>query len=159
MTIRRYIEADLPEMTAIWNRVVADGVAFPQTEPLTLEQAAAFFAEQTDSCVAVCEGRVAGLYILHPNNVGRCGHIANASYAVAADLRGQGIGEPLIRHSMENAKAHGFALMQFNAVVAGNAPALHLYEKIGMTRLGTIPGGFHMPDGHYEDIVLFYKAL
>ena len=25
---------------------------------------------------------IVGLYILHPNNIGRCGHICNASYAV-----------------------------------------------------------------------------
>ena len=31
-------------------------------------------------------GCIVGLYILHPNNVGRCGHIANASYAVAGNL-------------------------------------------------------------------------
>lgn len=34
-----------PAAVAIWNRVVEDGVAFPQTEPLTLEAGAAFFAE------------------------------------------------------------------------------------------------------------------
>ena len=38
------------------------------------------------------DGRVLGLYILHPNNVGRCGHIANASYAVSSAARGKGIG-------------------------------------------------------------------
>ena len=27
------------------------------------------------------KNQVLGLYILHPNNIGRCGHIANASYA------------------------------------------------------------------------------
>lgn len=38
--------------------------------------------------------------------------------------------------------------MQFNAVVASNTHALHLYERIGFTRLGVILGGFRMPDGH-----------
>ena len=32
-------------------------------------------------------GEVVGLYILHPNNEGRCGHIANASYAVERGTR------------------------------------------------------------------------
>ena len=38
------------------------------------------------------DGKVYGLYILHPNNVGRCGHICNASYAVSSDARGRHIG-------------------------------------------------------------------
>ncbi|MBO5512791.1 MAG: GNAT family N-acetyltransferase [Clostridia bacterium] len=149
-----------PAAVSIWNRVVEDGVAFPQTEPLTLDAGAAFFAEQTLTAVAVDEdGTVLGMYILHPNNVGRCGHIANASYAVARHARGQGVGEALVRDSLKQAKAHGFRVMQFNAVVATNTAALHLYEKVGFTRLGVIPKGFRLPDGTYADIVPQYIEL
>ena len=49
--------------------------------------------------------------------------------------------------------------MQFNAVVANNTHALHLYERIGFTRLGVIPQGFRMSDGHYEDIIPHYYVL
>ena len=31
--------------------------------------------------------------------------------------------------------------------------------RLGFVRLGTIPGGFHMPDGSYEDIIVHYKQL
>ena len=34
MQIRKYQETDLQEMTAIWNEVVEDGIAFPQEECL-----------------------------------------------------------------------------------------------------------------------------
>ena len=78
--VRAYAPADLPEMIAIWNRVVEDGVAFPQEEALDAASGEAFFAAQSLSAVAVDgDGAVLGLYILHPNNVGRCGHICNAS--------------------------------------------------------------------------------
>ena len=149
-----------PAAVAIWNQVVEDGVAFPQTEPLTLAEGTAFFAEQTLTAVAVDEdGGVLGMYILHPNNIGRCGHIANASYAVARDCRGRGVGEALVRDSLKQAKAFGFTVMQFNAVVAANSVALHLYEKVGFTRLGVIPKGFRLPDGTYADIVPQYMEL
>lgn len=158
--IRAIQEADLPEAVAIWNRVVEDGMAFPQTEGLTLEAGRTFFAEQTFTGVAVNgENQVTGLYILHPNNVGRCGHIANASYAVQAEHRGEGVGEALVRHSLRQAKDSGFTLMQFNAVVKSNAAALALYGKLGFTRLGEIPHGFFRKDGVYDDIVLFYYDL
>ena len=82
MEVRKYCEDDVPAMVRIWNEVVEEGVAFPQEEFLDERSGRAFFAAQSYCGVAVADGRVVGLYILHPNNIGRCGHIANASYAV-----------------------------------------------------------------------------
>ena len=161
LTVRAYTEKDLPAMVEIWNQVVEDGVAFPQEEFLTAESGHPFFAAQTYNAVAVDTdtGRVLGLYILHPNNIGRCGHIANASYAVHREVRGLHIGEALVSDCLAQAKAHGFRVMQFNAVVASNTHARHLYERLGFVQLGTIPGGFRMKDGHYEDICPYYHTL
>lgn len=161
LNIREYTKEDVQEACSIWNKVVEDGVAFPQEEVLDLQTGDAFFKEQTYTGVAVDResGELVGLYILHPNNVGRCGHICNASYAVKADKRGQHIGEKLVLHCLQMAKEKGFRVMQFNAVVANNTHALHLYERIGFTRLGTIPGGFRMPDGYFEDIIPHYYVL
>ena len=157
--VRAYESADVPAMVDIWNEVVEDGIAFPQEEPLDAKSGAAFFGEQTHCGVAVEDGRVLGLYILHPNNVGRCGHISNASYAVSSAARGKGVGRLLVQDSMEQGRAHGFRVLQFNAVVAGNASARHLYESLGFVQLGTIPGGFRMPDGTYADICPYYHEL
>ena len=149
--IRRYEARDLPAMTDIWNEVVGEGIAFPQEETLLTETAAVFFQSQSFSGVAVEEesGKILGLYILHPNNVGRCGHICNASYAVAASSRGLHIGEMLVKHCLAEAGKLGFRILQFNAVVATNLHARHLYERLGFRQLGVIPGGFRMKDGHY----------
>ena len=82
--IMGYEEKNLSEMIKIWNEIVEEGNAFPQEELLTVQTGAEFFASQTYSAVAVNSEteEVCGLYILHPNNVGRCAHICNASYAV-----------------------------------------------------------------------------
>ncbi len=79
--IRGFQNGDAEEAAAIWNQVVEDGEAFPQEEGLTAEEALRFFKEQSFTGVAeeADSGRLLGLYILHPNNVGRCGHICNAS--------------------------------------------------------------------------------
>ena len=74
-------------------------------------------------------------------------------------MRGRHIGETLVTHCMKKGKELGFRILQFNAVVATNGYALRLYEKLGFVRLGTIPGGFLMKDGHYEDIILHYHVL
>lgn len=159
--VRTYKEEDIPDMIRLWNQVVEDGIAFPQEECLNDQTGPAFFTGQTDCAVAVDpdSGEICGLYILHPNNVGRCGHIANASYAVAPEKRGLHIGEKLVLHSLNLAKEHGFRIMQFNAVVATNVHARHLYERCGFQQLGVIPGGFRMIDGHYVDICPYYCVL
>lgn len=161
IVIREYKEADLTEMIRIWNEIVEEGIAFPQEETLTSETGAEFFASQTYSGVAVEKqtGKLYGLYILHPNNVGRCGHICNASYAVSSESRGLHIGEKLVLDCMEQGRIHGFRVLQFNAVVATNIRARHLYERLGFIQLGTIPKGFRMKDGRYEDICPYYRAL
>lgn len=159
MEIRSYQHDDIAEMVGIWNEIVRDGIAFPQEEELDLASGNAFFASQTYCGVAEEDGHVIGLYILHPNNVGRCGHIANASYAVGSAARGKGVGRLLVEDSLAQGKAHGFRVLQFNAVVATNAGARHLYKKLGFVQLGTIPGGFRMPDGTYADICPYYHEL
>ena len=159
--IRPYTEKDLPDMIGIWNEVVEEGIAFPQENLLNLETGRRFFAEQTYNAVAAdaASGKIYGLYILHPNNVGRCGHICNASYAVRSDCRGRHIGEKLVSDCLRQGKRHGFQIMQFNAVVASNIHARHLYERLGFIPLGIIPKGFRMKDGHFEDICPSYYEL
>ena len=139
--------AHLPGAIAIWNEVVEAGQAFPQLEALDMESGRAFFAAQSFTGIAVdsVSGAVCGLYILHPNNVGRCGHICNASYAVATAARGQGVGELLVRHSMDEGRRLGFRILQFNAVVCTNHPALRLYEKLGVRPFGRHTGRLFGP--------------
>ena len=111
--IRSLQQEDLPAAISIWNQVVEDGVAFPQLELLDEESGQEFFGSQSFTGAAYDEdaGDLVGLYILHPNTVGRCGHICNASYAVRRDMRGQGIGEQLVRHCLAQAKALGFRIL------------------------------------------------
>ena len=158
--MRKYEASDTIPAVNIWNQVVEEGVAFPQEEMLTEETGKAFFEEQSFTGIAYDgeTGEVAGLYILHPNNIGRCGHICNASYAVRRDLRGNRIGETLVNRYTYR-KEMGFGIMQFNAVVSSNTRALSLYKKLGFVQLGVIPGGFRMKDGHYEDIIPHYYVL
>ena len=159
MRVRTYQPEDLDQMIRIWNEVVEDGEAFPQEELLGPESGREFFALQTESAVAEEDGRILGLYILHPNNVGRCGHIANASYAVSRDERGKHVGEALVKDCLKSAEAHGFRILQFNAVVEDNIHARHLYERLGFIQLGVIPKGFRRKDGQYVNICPYYIEL
>ena len=159
MIVRKFRAEDLTDMIQIWNEVVEEGISFPQEERLDSTTGTAFFASQSYTGVAEDEGKILGLYILHPNNIGRCGHICNASYAVASYARGKHIGEKLVLDCLSKGKELGFHVLQFNAVVESNIHARHLYERLNFIQLGTIPGGFRMKDGHYENICPYYHIL
>lgn len=155
--IRAYEERDVKDMTDIWNEVVSEGNAFPQEDELNYGEASSFFASQTYCGVCEISGAVKGLYILHPNNVGRCGHIGNASFAVSRQSRGLHIGAGLVKDCLLQAGRAGFKILQFNAVVEDNIRARHLYERLGFKSLGVIEKGFRMPDGTYKNICPYYR--
>ncbi len=160
MKVREFKEKDLKSMVRIWNEIVEDGIAFPQEDLLDENSGRVFFSSQSFCGVAEDDdGSIQGLYILHPNNVGRCGHICNASYAVSSVFRGRHIGEKLVIDCMKKAKQLGFSILQFNAVVETNIHARHLYERLGFHQLGVIPKGFRMKDGNFENICPYYTEL
>ncbi len=159
--IKHYEEKYLPKMIEIWNEIVEEGIAFPQEEFLTAQNGKRFFDTQTYVGVAVDSDTkdIRGLYILHPNNLGRCGHICNASYAVSSENRGLGIGKNLVLDSLIQGKKYGFRVLQLNAVVETNMSARRLYENLKFVQLGIVPDGFRLKNGHYENICLYYREL
>ena len=68
MKVREYTDQDLTEIIRIWNEVVEEGVAFPQEETLDKKSGAEFFASQSYTGVAEENGKIYGLYILHPKH-------------------------------------------------------------------------------------------
>ena len=149
---------DLPQAVTIWNNVVDEGDSFPGETLLTEAEAWEMFLAQTETVCAHRNGEIVGVYILHPNNIGRCAHIANASYAVRSDCRGQGIGRALVEDCVTRAQKHGFCGLQFNAVVASNTPAIALYLKLGFNILGTVTDGYRYKDGSYRNTLIFLKT-
>ncbi|MEA2566735.1 MAG: hypothetical protein QOD49_1912, partial [Actinomycetota bacterium] len=96
--------------------IVAMGEGFPHDPgvALTYEDFSDYWLDHKSFVgVATLGGRFAGSYHLKPNFVGRGAHIANAGYFVVRELRGHGIGERLVRHSMKQAEALGFDALQF----------------------------------------------
>ena len=156
--IRAFEKSDITSAMKIWNDAVSSG-EFIYSDKLLDEVGFARMCEtQTAVAVAEIDGIVAGLYILHPNHEGRGGHIANASYVVDENFRGQGIGKALISDSIKKAKQHGFKGFQFNAVVATN-PAISLYKKLGFKETGKNKKAFKLPNGKLVDTIIMFLDL
>jgi ribosomal protein S18 acetylase RimI-like enzyme len=79
------------------------------------------------------------------NRPGPGDHVSTASFMVAADARGRGVGTELLRDATAWARDQGFAGMQFNAVAESNRTAVALYERHGFSVVGTVPRAFAHP--------------
>ncbi len=146
---------DHDQLYVAFAAVVAAGEGYPQVPgPLSVDEFDDYWlAHKSLVVVARHEGRLAGSYYLKPNFPGRAAHIANAGYFVVPELRGQGMGEALVRHSFGEARALGFDALQFNLVFASN-PARRLYERLGFQVVGRIPEAV---DG--EDAIVYWRRL
>ena len=109
--------------------------------------------------VAENEGRIVGMFVIRPNQPGPGSHVANASFAVRAGVRGLGLGRRMGEASLVLAAELGYSAMQFNIVVSTNVRALRLWRSLGFRVVGTVPDGFRLPDGTTVPHHVMYRAL
>ena len=158
--IRPARAADADALWHIFREVVAGGDTYVFDDDTPREFADAYwFGPGVSTWVAVDGERVLGVYKIVANQRGRGAHVANASYMVDAAARGRGLGEALGRHSLEQARALGYAAMQFNFVVSTNTGAVRLWQRLGFAIAGTLPGAFRHAQLGMVDAYVMYRLL
>jgi GNAT superfamily N-acetyltransferase len=105
------------------------------------------------------DGRIVGTAKMGPNRPGRGSHVATASFMVAGTARGRGVGRALGEHVLAWARTHGYAAMQFNAVVESNHAAVRLWKALGFEIIGTVPEAFEHPTLGRVGLHLMYQRL
>ena len=147
--IRAFEQADWDEVWPIVREVVRAAETYTYDPAMTEPEARQTWIEPGDgsglTVVAVDEGRIVGTAKMGRNRPGPGGHVSTASFMVAADARGRGVGRRLCRYALDWARAHGYAGMQFNAVAESNVHAVRLYQALGFRVIGTVPGAFEHP--------------
>ena len=103
--------------------------------------------------------RVLGTAKMGPNRAGPGAHVATASFMVAAEARGRGVGSALCADALAWARAGGYAGMQFNAVAASNVGAVRIYDRAGFQIIGTVPGAFEHPTLGRVGLHVMYREL
>ena len=161
VTIRSAKSGDADRVWAMFRHVVATGDSYAFPPDTDRDTALAYWlAADKRTYVALVNGAVAGTYILRDNQPGLGAHVANASFMVAADTRGLGIGRVMGEHALAEAKRLGYRAMQFNLVVSTNFAAVSLWKKLGFTVIGTIPDAFdHRGLGRLVDAHIMYRPL
>ncbi len=162
MRIRDATPADLPAIIPIFRAIVASGETYAYPENLDDQAIADLWLEPAPGrcIVAVTDtGLIAGTAKMGPNRPGRGAHIATASFMVAPTAQGQGIGRALGTEALLWAREQHFQGMQFNAVVATNTAAIHLWQALGFTIMTTIPAAFEHPQHGRVGLHIMYQPL
>jgi ribosomal protein S18 acetylase RimI-like enzyme len=109
--------------------------------------------------VAAEDDAVLGTSYVRPNQRGGGSHVANAAFMTRATTQGRGVAAAMCTHALDYAAAAGYAAMQFNFVVATNARAVALWQRLGFQIVGRLPGAFQHPALGFVDALVMFRTL
>jgi GNAT superfamily N-acetyltransferase len=160
------VRAHLDGLAAVLHDCVDGGASVSYMAPFSHEQARdAFegFAADAEAgrrliLAAFADGELVGtvqvVFVWQPNQPHRA---EIAKLLVHRSARGRGIAQLLMASAEHEARAEGRTLLVLDTVT-GDA-AERLYELLGWTRVGVIPGYALYPDGRPCDTTVFWKAI
>jgi GNAT superfamily N-acetyltransferase len=162
MQIREATDGDWASIWPFFREIVDDGETYAYPHGLDSETASALWmAPPPDRCVVAVNdsGRVVASAKMGPNRPGRGAHISTASFMVGPGAQGLGVGRALGEHVLAWAREQGYAGMQFNAVVETNTRAVHLWQELGFTIVGIVPGAFESRRHGRVGLHVMYRDL
>jgi GNAT superfamily N-acetyltransferase len=161
MEIREATPLDWPRIYPFWARIVEAGETYAYPLGLTEDEARPLWVElpPARTVVAVDGDVVLGSAKMGPNRPGRGSHVATGSFMVDPELHGRGVGRALGVHLIDWARREGYRGIQFNAVVASNAPAVHLWQALGFEILTTVPEAFDSAGHGLVGLHVMYQKL
>jgi GNAT superfamily N-acetyltransferase len=135
---------DWPRIWPFFAEIVAAGETYAYPDDLTVETGRGWWMSKPPSQTVVLydDDHVLGSATMGANRPGRGDHVGTASFMVDPAAAGRGIGRALASYVVDWHREHGFAAIQFNAVVETNAAAVHLWQSLGFEIVGTVPRAF-----------------
>lgn len=149
-------------------KVIAEETPYLIREPeevsLTEEQEQRFLQSKIDAerelmLVAIADGKhVGNCSLMSVGDFSRYRHRCDVAIALYQEYCGKGIGKVMLETILETAKKLGYEQAELE-VIAGNEPAIALYEKLGFVKYGTFPDNMKYKDGNYVDAYWMMKKL
>lgn len=161
MLIREYKDTDWPSIWPIFRDVVAAKDTYVYDPEWTSDEARNVWVEVPPgiTVVACDDSRLLGTAKMGPNRPGPGSHVATASFMVANEARGAGVGRALGEYALAWARKQGYAAMQFNAVVESNVAAVKLWQALGFQIIGTVPEAFDHAQLGRVGLHIMYRRL
>ena len=159
--IREYRESDWPMIWPILRETVRAGDTYTFSPQSTDDEIRKAWVEVAAKTYVACDskGQVLGTYFIKANQPGLGAHVCNCGYVVAPMAQGRGVASLMCEHSQAQALAMGFKAMQFNFVVSTNVRAMRLWERLGFSVVGRLPGAFNHQKLGYVDALVMFKQL
>lgn len=147
LVIRPATDRDWPAIEPIFMRIVGEGETYAYPDFMASDAARELWMEHPpgQTVVAEVDGVLVGTAKMGANRPGHGDHIGTASFMVDPDVHGHGIGRRLGEYVIDWHRRQGYEGIQFNAVVASNAAAVHLWTSLGFEIVGTVPNAFRSP--------------
>jgi ribosomal protein S18 acetylase RimI-like enzyme len=161
IAIRPFAAADWPQVWPILRDTVRAGETYAFAPESTEGEIRQLWIEAPARTFVACDadGAILGTYFIKANQPGLGAHVCNCGYVVAASAQGRGIAAQMCTHSQQEAAVLGFRAMQFNFVVATNTRAIRLWERLGFSIVGRLPGAFNHRRLGYVDALVMFKQL
>ncbi len=85
-------------------------------------------------------------------------HVGEMGISLRAAYRNEGIGTELMKSLIDEAKALGLRLLTLSCF-ENNAPALHVYEKLGFQKAGSIPEAIAFKGKYVNEVHMFLPLV
>ncbi|AGI66884.1 GCN5-related N-acetyltransferase [Octadecabacter antarcticus 307] len=169
MQIRPATDADWPAIWGVLRPVFRAGETYAIDRDISEDAARALWMD-APAATYIAEDRFAqdcfvqdravlGTYFIKTNHQGGGRHVCNSGYVTARAAQGRGIAAKMCDHSQLAARDLGYTAMQFNMVLASNAGAVRLWQRLGYDIVGTLPLAFNHPILGLVDGLVMWKAL
>lgn len=160
VVIKKASDENFDEIWRIFQDVIEAGDSYANDGDTTKEDAyKKWFAKNATTFVAEIDDKIVGAYLIRPNHVGRAAHIANCSFIVDKNSRGNGVGKKIGAHAIEFARNAGYKGIQYNFVVSTNEVAVALWQSLGFKIIGTIPRAFDHKNLGLVDAYIMFRVL
>ncbi|SDY58849.1 GNAT family N-acetyltransferase [Citreimonas salinaria] len=160
LTLRPYAPADASAVTDMLMPVFREGATYAIDRDIAPDAALAYWTGGGRAVFVAKEaGRPLGTYYLVRNQGGGGAHVCNAGFVTAVQAQGRGVARAMLDHALAEARARGFAAMQFNFVIETNARAVALWQRAGFEIVGRLSRAFLHPDAGAVDALVMFRAL
>ncbi len=161
MSIREATGGDWAKLWPIFHSTVQAGETYAFPMDLNEESGRGWWLAEAPARTVVLEerGEILGTAKMGPNRPGHGDHVGTASFMVASEARGRGVGRALAEYVVQWHRDAGFHAIQFNAVVETNTVAVKLWTDLGFRIVGTVPEAFRSPAHGLVGLHVMYLPL